>query len=124
MEISLETDGPVALLRVCGEVGAEDADALSSYLEVARRNGAVRAVLDLSSCTTMATTVCSRLLREKGLSEAAGGGIALCGVSDQNTFLSRAVAEGTFRNHPSLGEGARAARSAAPGEADGSETGW
>lgn len=106
MEISLESDGTVALLRVGGEAAHADGPAIGQYLRVARENGALRAVVDLSSCPSLTTTVVSVLLREAAAFAGAGGALSVTGVSGQNPFLGRAVDEGTLRHHRSLQEGA------------------
>ena len=110
MEISLETDGPVALVRVAGEAAHADGPSIAQYLRVARENGAVRAVVDLSACPAVATTVVSILLREGSALAGAGGGLSLCGLSSQNPFLRGAVDEGRLRNYRSFDEGAAAER--------------
>jgi len=110
MEIALETDGPVALVRVTGEAAHRDRTSIRQYLQVARENGAVRAVVDLSACPWVATTVVSLLLNEAAAFAGAGGALTLTGVVDQNPLLRNAVEDGRLRNHRSLAEGAAAER--------------
>ena len=115
MEIALETDGPVALVRVTGEAAHADRVSLGQYLRVARENGAVRAIVDLSLCPSVTTTVVSLLLNEAAAFAAAGGALTLAGVDDQNPFLLRAVEDGTLRHHRTVAEGAEAERKLASG---------
>ena len=123
MDLSLRTDGDLATLRVLGEVGVGQTAALADYLRVARENGAVRAVVDLSDCSTLPTTVLPLLLREAELFASAGGSLGLCGVGPQNPFLSDAVREGRFAHFRSLDEAAAAGRAARipAAEASGAE---
>lgn len=119
MELSLETDGALAALRVRGSVGMGETTALTEYLRVARENGAVRCVLDFSGCSELPTTIVPVLLREAAKLAEAGGVLALSGVTTQNPFLTEAVVEGRFAHYPSVEEaiGSERARSAidAPG---------
>lgn len=101
MEISLRTDGSLAALKVSGDVSMSDTAALSSYLGVARENGAVRCILDLSSCTSMPTTILAVLMREAQRMSEAGGVLALAGVGEQNPFLAQAVTSGKFTHYRS-----------------------
>ena len=115
MEIALETDGPVALVRVTGDAAHADRASLGQYLQVARENRAVRAIVDLSQCPSVATTVVSLLLSEAAAFAAAGGALTLTGLDEQNPFLRKAVEDGTLRHHRTLAEGAAAERKLASG---------
>lgn len=96
MELSLETDGALAVLKVIGPVTMAESNALSDYLKVARENGAIRCLLDLSECTDLPTTIVPLLGREAAQLAAAGGTLALACVDVQNPFLTQAVAGGKF----------------------------
>jgi hypothetical protein len=104
VELSLRTDGALATVRVTGKVTMADTAALSSYLRVARENGAVRCVLDLSECLELPTTIMAVLMRESASLAEAGGALSLCGVAQQNPFLTEAVASARFLHYRSLEE--------------------
>ena len=123
MELSLETDGIVAALRVRGEVTLTEASTITEYLRVARENGALRCVVDLSSCTSLPTTIVAVLMREQGRFSVAGGGLALSGVGGQNPFLAQSVAAGRFDHHRTVEEGIAAERRAAGASIDAPEGG-
>lgn len=110
MELALETDGPVASLRVAGSVSLGEAGALSEYLRVARENGAVRCIVDFSGCAWLPTTIVAVLLREAGRFAEAGGALSLSGVGNQNPFLAQAVSSGRFVHYRSADEAAAAER--------------
>ena len=113
MELSLDTDGAVAALRVRGDVTLTEASTITEYLRVARENGALRCVVDLSGCTALPTTIVAVLMREQGRFVAAGGSLALSGVGEQNPFLAQSVAAGRFGHYPTVEEGLAAERRAA-----------
>jgi anti-anti-sigma regulatory factor len=104
MELALRTDGALAALRVVGKVLMSETGALSDYLRVARENGAVRCVVDLSECTELPTTIVAVLMREAAKLAEAGGALSLTGVRDQNPFLTEAVASSRFFHYRSAGE--------------------
>ncbi len=111
MELSLETDGALAVLRVIGPVSMAETNALSEYLRVARENGAVRCLLDFSECTDLPTTIVPVLLREAGKLAEAGGTLALACVDVQNPFLTQAVQAGRFLHYRTREEGLALERS-------------
>src|SRR5512143_4364217 len=104
MELALATDGGLATLRVIGIVRMTDIGMLGDYLRVARENGAIRCVLDLSECPELPTTIVSLLMREASRFAAAGGALALSGVGAQNPFLTDAVAAARFLHYRTLDE--------------------
>lgn len=112
VDLSLRTDGDLATLRVLGEVGVGQTAALADYLRVARENGAVRAVVDLTDCSRLPTTVLPLLLREAERFASAGGSLGLCGAGPQNPFLADAVRDGRFAHFRSVEEAAQAGRAA------------
>lgn len=114
MELSLETDGALATLRVRGTVGMSETNALTEYLRVARENGAVRCILDFSGCRELPTTIVPVLLRESAKLGEAGGVLALSGVTNQNPFLAEAVGEGRFTHHRSVEEAIGSERARSP----------
>ena len=118
MELSLETDGAVAALRVRGDVTLTEASAITDYLRVARENGAHRCVVDLSACSSLPTTIVAVLMREQGRFAASGGSLALSGVGGQNPFLSQSVAAGRFGHYRTAEEGIAAERRAASASID------
>lgn len=99
MDLALETDGPLAVVRVIGPVSAAETGALSEYLRVARENGAIRCLIDLSECTDLPTTIVPVLTREGAKLAEAGGLLALCCVDVQNPFLTQMVQAGRFANY-------------------------
>lgn len=110
MDLSLETDGPVAALRVLGTVSLGEAGAVSDYLRVARENGAVRCIVDFSGCSWLPTTIVPVLQREAASLRQVGGGLSLTGVGNQNPFLSQAVSAGRFVHYRSAAEAMAAER--------------
>ncbi len=92
VKLSLETDGPLAVVRVGGSMAIAETETLSGYLKVARENGAVRCVLDFSTCEEAPTTILPLLLREASAFRDSGGVLVLSGVREQNPFLKDAVA--------------------------------
>ncbi len=118
MELALETDGAVAALRVRGDVTLTEAATITEYLRVARENGALRCVVDLSACTALPTTIVAVLMREQGRFAVAGGTFALTGVAGQNPFLSQSVAAGRFEHYRTAEEGIAAERRAAGASID------
>ncbi|MEO7919671.1 MAG: hypothetical protein ABIT01_09430 [Thermoanaerobaculia bacterium] len=104
MELALTTDGTRATLRVLGRVSMAETTVLSEYLRVARENGAVRCIVDLTDCTELPTTIVAVLLRESGKLAEAGGGLALTGVAEQNPFLRDAVTAERFLHYRSADE--------------------
>lgn len=123
MDLSLETDGAVAALRVRGDVTLTEASTITEYLRVARENGALRCVVDLSACTALPTTIVAVLMREQGRFSVAGGALALTGVGGQNPFLSQSVAAGRFEHYRTAEEGIAAERRAAGASIDASRGG-
>ena len=119
VELSLETDGPVAAVRVSGSVTLAEAASLSDYLRVARENGAVRGIVDLSACPSLPTTIIPVLIREADRFAEAGGALSLCGVRGQNPFLSQLVTKGRFGHYRSIEE-ARTVERRLAGDAEGS----
>ena len=106
-------------MRVLGRVSMAETTVLSEYLRVARENGAVRCVLDLSGCSELPTTIVAVLLRESAKLSELGGALALTGVVDQNPFLRDAVAAERFLHFRSVedafsGDGARSEKSSVP----------
>lgn len=99
MEISLRTDGKLAALKIGGDVSMADTGALSSYIGVARENGAVRCIVDLGACSTLPTTILALLMREAQKLTDAGGVLVLSGVGEQNPFLAQAVTSGKFPHY-------------------------
>ncbi len=99
MEIGLRTDGKLAALKVSGDVAMADTGALSSYIGVARENGAVRCILDLAGCSSLPTTILALLMREAQKLADAGGVLVLSGVGEQNPFLAQAVTSGKFPHY-------------------------
>ncbi len=99
MELALETDGTLAILRVIGPVSMAETNALSEYLRVARENGAIRCLVDLAECTDMPTTIVPLLTREAAKLAEAGGALALASVDVQNPFLAQAVNSGKFLHY-------------------------
>jgi hypothetical protein len=99
MELALETDGTLAVLRVIGPVSMADTGALSEYLRVARENGAVRCLLDFAECTDLPTTIVPLLTREAAKLAETGGTLALASVDVQNPFLAQAVEAGKFLHY-------------------------
>ncbi len=118
MELSLETDGAVAALRVRGDVTLTEASTITEYLRVARENGALRCVVDLSACTSLPTTIVAVLMREQGRFGVAGGTLVLSGVGEQNPFLAQSVAAGRFGHYRTAEEWIAAERRAAGGSID------
>jgi anti-anti-sigma regulatory factor len=117
MEISLRTDGRLAALKLSGDVGMGDTAALSSYLGVARENGAVRCILDLAACTNVPTTILALLMREAQKLADAGGVLVLSGVGEQNPFLAQAVTSGKFPHYRTVDQAWEAeTRKAAEGD--------
>ncbi len=112
MELSLETDGAVAALKVRGDVTLTEASTISEYLRVARENGALRCVVDLSGCAALPTTIVAVLMRELGRFAVAGGTLVLSGVGEQNPFLAQSVASGRFSHYRTVEEGLAAERRA------------
>jgi hypothetical protein len=104
MELALATDGPLATIRIAGVVKMSETGMLSDYLRVARENGAVRCVLDLSACRELPTTIMALLMRESSAFAAAGGALSLTGVGEQNPFLTEAVAESRFLHYRTVEE--------------------
>lgn len=104
MEISLQTDGAVASLRIIGAVSGGETASLSEYLRVARENGAVKCLVDLTECTELPTTILPLLTREAAKLAEAGGALGLCGVRRQNPFLLQAVEAGKFPHFATLAE--------------------
>ena len=104
MELALTTDGPLATLRIIGTVQMSETQMLADYLRVARENGAVRCILDLSACSVLPTTIMALLMREGTRFAEAGGALSLSGVSDQNPFLTDAVAAARFLHYRTLEE--------------------
>lgn len=78
--------------------------ALSDYLRVARENGAVRCIVDFSSCTDLPTTIVAVLMRESGKLLEAGGVLALSGLTGQNPFLEDAAVNHRFVIYRTLEE--------------------
>lgn len=118
MELSLETDGVVAALRIRGEVTLTEASTITEYLRVARENGSLRCVVDLSGCTALPTTIVAVLMREQGRFGVAGGALVLSGVAQQNPFLSQSVEAGRFGHYRTADEGIAAERRAAGASID------
>jgi anti-anti-sigma regulatory factor len=112
VELSLETDGSVAALKVRGDVTLTEASTITEYLRVARENGALRCVVDLSACTALPTTIVAVLMREQGRFATSGGTLALAGVGEQNPFLTQSVAAGRFGHYRTVEEGLAAERRA------------
>jgi len=104
VELSLRTDGALASLRVLGKVSMAETGMLSDYLRVARENGAVRCIVDLSACTELPTTIMAVLMREAARMAEAGGALSLTGVAGQNPFLTEAVAAARFFHYRTLEE--------------------
>lgn len=123
MELALETDGAIAALRVRGDVTLTEASTITEYLRVARENGALRCVVDLSSCTSLPTTIVAVLMREQGRFAVAGGSLTLSGVLEQNPFLTQSVAAGRFGHYRSAEEGIAAERRAIRDSIDAPESG-
>jgi anti-anti-sigma regulatory factor len=123
VELSLETDGQVAALRVRGDVTLTEASTITEYLRVARDNGALRCVVDLASCSSLPTTIVAVLMREQGRFSVAGGALALSGVGEQNPFLTQSVAAGRFDQYHTVEEGIAAQRRAAGARIDAPEGG-
>jgi anti-anti-sigma regulatory factor len=96
VELSLETDGSVAALRVRGDVTLTEASTITEYLRVARENGALRCVVDLSACTALPTTIVAVLMREQGRFAASGGSLALAGVGEQKLAAERRASGAPF----------------------------
>ena len=71
MELSLETDGAIAALRVRGDVTLTEASTITEYLRVARENGALRCVVDLSACISLPTTIVAVTPRDASFRAAA-----------------------------------------------------
>ena len=90
-----------------------EASTITEYLRVARENGALRCVVDLSSCTALPTTIVAVLMREQGRFAVAGGSLSLSGVGEQNPFLARSVEAGRFGHYRTAEEGIAAERRAA-----------
>lgn len=118
MDLSLETDGAVAALRVRGDMTLMEASAITEYLRVARENGALRCVVDLAGCRSLPTTIVAILMREQGRFAAAGGTLVLSGVAEQNPFLAQTVASGRFSHYRTVEEGIDAERRAAGASID------
>jgi anti-anti-sigma regulatory factor len=118
VDLSLETDGGVAALRVRGDVTLTEASTITEYLRVARENGVLRCVVDLSACTALPTTIVAVLMREQGRFGIAGGTLVLSGVAEQNPFLSQTVAAGRFDHYRTVEEGIAAERRAAGASID------
>lgn len=112
VDLSLRTDGELATVRVLGAVAVGQTAALADYLRVARENGAVHALVDLSSCTAVPTSLLPLLAREAERFATSGGSLGLCGVGPQNPFLLDAVREGRFPHFRSLDEAVAAGRAA------------
>jgi len=104
VELALQTDGVLAALRVIGAVSMGETHALSDYLRVARENGAVRCVVDFSSCTELPTTIVAVLMRESAKLAEAGGVLALSGLTGQNPFLEDAAVNSRFAIYRTLDE--------------------
>jgi hypothetical protein len=104
MELALETSGALATLRVLGDVKMDETKTVAEYLRVARENGAIRCILDLSSCGALPTTALALLMRESALFAEAGGALSLSGVKHQNPFLTEAVASARFFHYATLEE--------------------
>jgi anti-anti-sigma regulatory factor len=104
VRLSLETDGPLAALRVAEAMAIAETETLAGYLRVARENGAVRCLIDFSECTQAPTTLLPLLLRETATFRNAGGALVLTGVRDQNPFLAEAVASEKLTHLPSFDE--------------------
>ena len=113
MELALETDGTLAILRVIGPVIGSDTTALSEYLRVARENGAIRCLVDLSECTDMPTTIVPLLTREAAKLSEAGGALALASVDVQNPFLTQLVKSKKFLHYATREEALAIERSRA-----------
>jgi len=113
VELSLETDGAIAALKVRGDVTLTEASTITEYLRVARENGALRCVVDLTSCTALPTTIVAVLMREQGRFATVGGTLVLSGVAEQNPFLAQSVAAGKFGHYRTVEEGIAAERRAA-----------
>ncbi len=112
MDLSLRTDGPLATIRVVGAVGLKETAGLADYLRVARENGAVWALVDLSECDELPTTIVALLVREGERFVAAGGSLGLTGVGAQNPFLADAVQSGRFPHFRTLEEAVAQGRAA------------
>ena len=117
MELSLETDGAVAAIRVKGPVSMAETAALSDYLRVARENGALRCIVDLADCSWLPTTIVPLLLREAGAFSRSGGALSLSGVADQNPFLRQAVTSGRLGAYRTFDEASAGERRAVPVDA-------
>ncbi|HPA52774.1 MAG TPA: hypothetical protein PLP50_14355, partial [Thermoanaerobaculia bacterium] len=89
-----------------------EASTITEYLRVARENGALRCVVDLSACTALPTTIVAVLMREQGRFATSGGTLALAGVGEQNPFLTQSVAAGRFGHYRTVEEGLAAERRA------------
>ncbi len=113
VELALETDGVLAVVRVIGPVSMGETNALSEYLRVARENGAIRCLVDLSECTDLPTTIVPMLGREAAKLAEAGGSLALACVDVQNPFLTEAVTKGKFIHYRTREEGLALERSKA-----------
>lgn len=123
VELSLETDGAVAALRVRGDVTLTEASTITEYLRVARENGALRCVVDLAACASLPTTIVAVLMREQGRFTEAGGALVLSGVGEQNPFLARSVSAGRFGHYRTVEEGLAAERRAVAASFDAPGTG-
>lgn len=122
MELSLETDGALAVVRVIGPVSMAETNALSEYLRVARENGATRCLVDFSECTDLPTTIVPLLTREAAKLTEAGGALVLSCVDVQNPFLAQAVSAGRFVHYRTREEALALERSRAVRVVDGPRT--
>ncbi len=110
MDLSLNTDGPVAHLRIIGSVGIGETGSVVEYLKVARENGSVRAIIDLTDCAQLPTTIIPILMRETRQFELLGGSLTLTGLRSQNPFLNTLVSESRFVHYRNFEEASASER--------------
>lgn len=77
MTLALESDGPVPLITVAGEVDMSTAHLISELAEHVLARSPVRLVLDLSQVTFFSAHGISALLRTRHVATAAGVGLTL-----------------------------------------------